>query len=68
MQKVDASICRILSKITRQYLEQGGTEDELKINGMTKHTYITNFEWDDARYVYRKPLSETVSRIQSVSY
>ena len=67
LHKVDLSINRVLAKITRQYLEQGGTEEELKINGMTKHTYVTNFEWDEARYVYRKPLPETVERIQSVS-
>ena len=65
--KVDTSIMRVLDKISRQYLEQGGSEEELKVNGMTKHTYLTNFEWDEAKYVYRKPLPEIVQRIQDVS-
>lgn len=66
MCKVDTTILQMLTKVARQYEDIGGAVEELNINGTTKDAYIANYKWDEAKYAFRKPLQEIVSRIQEV--
>ena len=56
----------MINKVSRQYEDIGGAVEELSINGLTKDAYTINFKWDEAKYAYRKPLQEIVTRIQEV--
>jgi hypothetical protein len=62
--RVDSNIIQIITKISRQYEDIGGSVDELNINGASKDAYIANFKWDEAKYAFRKPLQEITTRVQ----
>jgi hypothetical protein len=68
LSKLDLSLVQTINKISRQYDEIDGASDELTIDGQSKDAYVANFKWDEAKYAYRKPLTEIVQRITEVFF
>jgi len=75
IERVDTAIEQVVKKIERQYTEVVGgktTAEPLTIGyhdrgqgGQSPLSYLKHFEWDHAKYPFRRPLPELVSLIQS---
>mmetsp|Transcript_10037 Transcript_10037/g.15097 ORF Transcript_10037/g.15097 Transcript_10037/m.15097 type:complete len:425 (+) Transcript_10037:231-1505(+) len=66
--RVDSMVENFVRKIEKQYSEleeKNVTVEILKIGNNLPHKYLKKFEWDQAKYTIRQPLTNLVSGIQS---
>ena len=65
--RVNALVEAVASKIRRQVVDlaaiEGATE-ELSVDGISAERYLTAFTWDEAKHPARRPLRETVEKLQ----
>ncbi|KAF2078445.1 hypothetical protein CYY_000195 [Polysphondylium violaceum] len=67
LQKVDTFLENTTKKIAKQLVDlvgaKPGKEKSLSINGATIQQYLSQFQWDDAKYNLKLSLSEIVDKI-----
>jgi len=65
LSKLEAFSESTTRRIAQQYDELTGkpSSHELPIRGENAETYLTQFQWEDAKYAPRAPLKETTARI-----
>lgn len=66
--KVNSLVEVVAQKIRRQVIELGASEGEaaaeLTVDGVPAERYLTAFTWDEAKHPARRPLRETVDKLQ----
>jgi len=67
LQKVDTFLENTTKKIAKQLVDlvgaKPGKQQSLSINGATIQQYLSQFQWDDAKYNLKLSLSEIVDKI-----
>jgi V-type H+-transporting ATPase subunit C len=64
---VSALVESVASKIQRQVIDLAsieGASEELNVDGVSAERYLTAFNWDEAKHPARRPLRETVEKLQ----
>ena len=65
--RVNALVEAVASKIQRQVVDLAAIEcasEELSVDGISAERYLTAFTWDEAKHPARRPLRETVEKLQ----
>jgi len=65
--RVSALVESVASKIQRQVIDLAsieGASEELNVDGVSAERYLTAFNWDEAKHPARRPLRETVEKLQ----
>ena len=61
--RIDMSIESTVKKIERTYADLVPQAPPLPVNGGTRDSYVSSFEWDYARFPHRRPLPELVKLV-----
>ncbi|KAG2429226.1 hypothetical protein HXX76_010996 [Chlamydomonas incerta] len=58
----------VVNKVKRQVNDAAGAKGlvGLKVEGMSTESYVQRFKWDEAKFPARRPLKETVDRMQEL--
>mmetsp|Transcript_7242 Transcript_7242/g.11381 ORF Transcript_7242/g.11381 Transcript_7242/m.11381 type:complete len:373 (-) Transcript_7242:2780-3898(-) len=66
--KVNTLVEAVAQKIQRQVVELASSESEiardLTVDGVSAGRFLTDFAWDEAKHPARRPLRETVDKLQ----
>lgn len=65
--KVNTLVEAIATKIQRQVIDLAaieGASEELSVDGISAERFLTAFTWDEAKHPARRPLRETVEKLQ----